>query len=137
MNPKSLLKMATVASSVLLLGAFVSYRAGAFNRLVETSAPPADSGTRPSAEEKLSDGAPQPDPTIMSSSKSMIIHVPPSFNTRVAKPPDTAQQSPPKTTERERTLMPGSKAPIIASSFNKLAGQASSSSQSSETSQDP
>jgi hypothetical protein len=142
MKSNALLKMATVTSSVLLLSVFVSYRVGAFNRLLETRAPPADSGSGPSNEEKLTDGAPQPDPTIMSSSKSMVIHVPPSPNTadaqrartmmyssksgviatpvpvtagsQTAQPPAPSEPPPSKTTERARPLMSGSKSGVIS-----------------------
>src|SRR5262249_56218896 len=41
-QPNRLLKVATIASSVLLLSGFVSYRAGAFHWLMRSSAPPAD-----------------------------------------------------------------------------------------------
>src|SRR6266849_11096212 len=81
---RTALSLATVASSVLLAGAFVSYRAGAFNSLLEASARPADSGNSLPPGPNLSDDSNQHrgfsehandrsterERTIMSSSKS-------------------------------------------------------------------
>jgi hypothetical protein len=51
----SVLKMAAVASSVLLTSGFVSYHAGAFKGLSETRSAPADAGSKPPPEEKVLD----------------------------------------------------------------------------------
>jgi hypothetical protein len=75
-QPHPLLKLAAVVCSVLLAGGFVSYRAGAFHWLLGTSARPADSGSSPAPEESLSDGATEPAPTIMYSTKSMPLSAP-------------------------------------------------------------
>jgi hypothetical protein len=84
-----LLKLAAVASSVLLLAAFVSYRAGAFSRLMESPASPVR--------------------TMMPSTKLHTIKLAPSAETPAAQPPAPPQELPSKATERTRTLLPGSK----------------------------
>ena len=58
-RPNALLKVAAVASAVLLVGALVSYRAGAFRRLL---ASPAAAEPPPAAGEA--------DPELLPSSKS-------------------------------------------------------------------
>jgi EF hand len=93
MKPNAPVKLAAVASSVLLLAAFVSYRAGAFSRLMESTAPPAKS--------------------MMPSSKLQTLVVAPSSGTPDAKPPATSQEPPLKSTERARTLIGGSKSFIM------------------------
>jgi hypothetical protein len=134
------LKAAVLLSSVLLLSAFVCYRAGAFDRFLKNSASPVDSGGDGLSRENLSDdftsvpgsatGAEPPasnqmdgDRAIMSSSKSIIVRGTDRIHTRVSPKfaPNTAQAEPPappvepvpKATER--TILPGPKSfgPII------------------------
>jgi hypothetical protein len=47
---KAFLKMAALVSSVLLVGAFVSYRAGAFQSLLERNQPPVEAESIPEGE---------------------------------------------------------------------------------------
>ncbi len=93
-QPNVLLKLAVVASSVLLVGGFVSYRAGAFNRFSETSAPP--TGSEPSLTF---------DQSLLSGSKSEIIF----------REPAASQQPPAVTGQPTPTIMGGPKykAPLI------------------------
>jgi hypothetical protein len=69
-RPHVLLQIAALISSGMLAAGFVSYQAGAFNRLLAPELPPAAPGDTPTAEEKPTDDAPQPDLAIMRSSKS-------------------------------------------------------------------
>jgi hypothetical protein len=135
MKPNALLKLAAIASSVLLMAGFVSYRAGAFGWLSDTSTRSVDAEGDPTLErnpvdDPSSDSATQAERTIMSSSKSIMLapSAPtsttvtlganeykielPSPNPAEAQPPAPPDPPPPKATERERTLLPGSKAPI-------------------------
>jgi hypothetical protein len=64
-QPGLLLKSAVIASAVVLVGGFVSYRAGAFDWLVKTS-PPAAEATPTEAPPP----APEPESTILPSTKS-------------------------------------------------------------------
>jgi hypothetical protein len=61
-QPGTLLKVAAVVSSMLLLGGFVGCRSGAFNRLRETNSPTAQ---QPSTEKQ------DAEPTIMPGTKSI------------------------------------------------------------------
>jgi hypothetical protein len=73
-EPNSLVKAATVISSVLLLSGFVGYRAGAFNWLMG-SPPPADTSNpalSPGALKPPPSAAAQTAPTLMPGSKSMV-----------------------------------------------------------------
>src|SRR2546421_11395068 len=85
--PKSLLEVAVVTSSVLLVSGFISYRAGAFNGLMATS--------------------PKPD-TMMSTSKSLggapVIDQPTT---------DSPGAQPAPTTPPARTFLPSSKSGLI------------------------
>jgi hypothetical protein len=151
-KPNAFLKAAVLLSSVLLLSAFVSYRAGAFDRFLNNTGPPSDFGGDPLPQENLSgdstsEGIPgsvtnaEPPPssrtdgdrTIMSSSKSIILPdgkgIVTATNdgkgsvtftvTDVA--PNTAQAQPPAppappaatATERQRSILPGSKSGTI------------------------
>jgi hypothetical protein len=56
-QPNALVKVGVVLIAVLLVGGFVSYRAGAFNRFMPSGTPSADSGGSPTHEEN------KPDPT--------------------------------------------------------------------------
>src|SRR6266851_2381014 len=118
-QPNAFLKAAVLLSSVLLLSAFVCYRAGAFDRFLKNSAPPADSAVDALPQGNLSDDSTSEgtdgDRTIMYSSKSIIVRDSTRIHTRFA--PNTAQAQPvappeppaPRPTERERTIFPGSK----------------------------
>src|SRR5262249_50219429 len=111
----ALLKLAVVASSVLLLSGFVSYRAGAFNWLLQTSTPQAHSGSSPSVEPTPSQprapASAEPAPIMMSSSKSALV-VPPS--TTGVRPPATSKQPASDATAPRPAILPGSKsAPIF------------------------
>jgi len=108
-QPNTLLKLAVVASSVLLVAGFVSYRAGAFNWLMRPSLRSADSESgfdssksgkvfrQSSPAQQPSPGTTPPESTIMSGSKSPInmiqYSIPvPSF-TPDAQPPAPSQSS--------------------------------------------
>jgi hypothetical protein len=97
--PRFLLKLATVASSVLLVGGFVSYRADALNWLMQASAPDEPTTSRSPVEPTRSQGLPPAsaltEPAYMSSSKSIIFVPAPSPNTPGAHPPSTSQSSKP------------------------------------------
>jgi hypothetical protein len=97
--PRFLLKLATVASSVLLVGGFVAYRADALNWVLQTSAT-AEPATSPSPVEPTGFQASPPagaltDPAYMSSSKSIIFLPAPPPNTPGTPPPSTSQSSKP------------------------------------------
>jgi hypothetical protein len=102
---KLVLKLAVIASSVLLLAGFVAYRAGAFNWLFE----PALMGSSKSAKIFLPPATTQPqppevtplDPTIMSSSKSIAPLI-------VQPPPASPADKPPAP-----VILPGSKSDTI------------------------
>jgi hypothetical protein len=84
-----LLKLAAVVSSLLLVGVFVSYRAGAFDWLIRTSDTPPDLGSNTAVEASISsdedqnnsfDAAPlkKGDRAFMYSSKSIAPLIEPS-----------------------------------------------------------
>jgi len=101
---KTLLSMVTVASSVLLAGAFVSYREGAFGALIANSARHNEFG---SAESNWNSGSDEkPRRSMISSSKSGVFSnpIPESSD---AQPPAKSQQAASKTSER--TIMSGTK----------------------------
>jgi hypothetical protein len=120
-----LVKVAVVASSLLLVGGFVSYRAGAFDALMGPSAQPAE----PTAPQQPPPGATESAPAMMSSSKSLILSNAPPYqppatpeqgayklNLTVTDPPGASQSPPPATTKAAPTIMSGSKAsfgPVI------------------------
>jgi hypothetical protein len=122
-QPNAFLKAAVLLSSVLLLSAFVCYRAGAFDRFLRNSAPPADSAVDALPQENVSDGSTSEgtdgDRTIMYSSKSIIIRDTTRIHTRVvpntAQPEPPAQPDPPAPKATERSMLPGPKSfgPII------------------------
>ena len=88
-KPNSLLKLAAVVSSVLLAGGFVSYRAGAFDHFLESSAPPADSESSPTR----AGGNEATESTIMHGSKSPVYRYVVKPNTQSAQPPSPSQPS--------------------------------------------
>ena len=89
-QPNSLVKLAAVVSSVLLVSAFICYRAGAFHWLMAAPAPAA-SGNNPA----------DPNDIMFSGSKSMEpLFVIPTADVPAA-PPSSAQPAP--------TILPGSK----------------------------
>jgi hypothetical protein len=94
-SSNALLKLAAVASSVVLLAGFVCYRAGAFRRLLQTDPPHADS--------------------LMGSSKSKVLIVPPSPDTPSDRPPAPSQEPASRATESKRTMMSGSKSSYVFS----------------------
>jgi hypothetical protein len=117
----SLLKLAAIASSVLLVGAFVSFRAGAFQGLIGTTS------TKPAETESNSSADPAPaaqstpsavEPSrMMPGSKSMkITIVPPATSAPTTAPP----AAPPSAAPQQRIItdfdiLPSSKsiAPLI------------------------
>jgi hypothetical protein len=139
-KPKLFVKLATVASSVLLVGGFVSYRAGAINWVTEPGTEPADSRCNPAGDENLSDDSKsgpkipkrtaskkpsndqkQKSPTIMVGSKSFSLTeapFPPSASNQPPVPssPLPSEKNQPKTLWEIKdpmpTIMPGSKAPL-------------------------
>jgi hypothetical protein len=102
-KPRLLLQVATVVSSILLVAAFISYRAGAFDGLLGTSAKettimggskskiviePGTSRRTPAVER---------DPTLMYGTKSMILVEPSEVKTagsQAASPSQASQRSP-------------------------------------------
>jgi hypothetical protein len=102
--PKPLLQLGAIVSSAVLIGAFVCYRAGAFNSITETATPAVDSGTTPKFETVVIDpAAPGTDPSFFYSSKSIApVIVPPSQTAPVPQP-----SAPPAPTTAP--IMPGSK----------------------------
>lgn len=100
---KTILKVAVILSSVLLVSGFLAYRAGAFNTLF---GPSMMGSSKSGAIFKPDQTAPpntiQFDPTIMSSSKSIAPLIPPS---------GSSTQVP---GQQGVTIMPGSKsAPVL------------------------
>ena len=108
MKPNAVVKLAIVANSILLLAAFVSYRAGAFSGLIQSSANP-DAVTNPHIVKNGQDGSEKPERGLMRSSKSGVISLP-MPETLDTQPPATPDRLPPKTMERKRTFLPGPKA---------------------------
>jgi hypothetical protein len=104
----SLLKLATVVSSVLLLSGFVCYRAGAFHWLIGASARPADSVSSPTVGQ--SPAAPgEAAGTIMPGSKSMVISDFSSFAVPVPSSGPEAQPAVPS----QQPVAPPAPAPVI------------------------
>jgi hypothetical protein len=114
---KTILKLAVIASSVLLAAGFISYRAGAFSWLTPASVQPVHSGTEtPSTTVDLL-------PAVMSGSKA-------SFPSPL--PPSAAGTQP--STGTPPLIMSGSKslAPLIPPAQNKTATQAPADSQATK-----
>jgi hypothetical protein len=109
-QPNSLLKLATVVSSVLLAGGFVAYRVGAFNSLMGTSASPADSESSPTSTVGDESTGEHPAPTILPGSKSFVISSP-----TLVQDDTPADAKPPATTKPVRIIMSGSKSIFIPS----------------------
>jgi hypothetical protein len=123
-QPNTLLRLAAVASSVLLAGSFISYQAGAFNRLLAPSAPPSESpsGSTPEAsgpgpvtimsgtKSRIFDRAPPygPDPSSAGGAYQLSLSISPdASNTPPPAPPPT----PPNGASAEKTIMYGTKSP--------------------------
>lgn len=110
-QPHPLLKIAAVASSVLLVGGFVSYRAGAINWLVETNPAPANSDSQ---SDDILVSVPEGSSgslrfMVGSKSDAGLIRLPPQSQTPAAQPqPPSAETTPSKP-----TLLPGSKSAAI------------------------
>jgi len=95
-----ILKIAAVFSAIVLVGGFVSYRAGAFDKFFEPPAPVAPPQSAP-APETTPNSTETLDPILMSTSKSAGVLIPP--------PKKNAQESQPK-----QQILPGSKSmPVI------------------------
>src|SRR5262249_19185761 len=98
-QPHFLLKIAAVTSSVLLVGGFIAYRAGAFDRL-------------------MGSGTTDPAPAAMGGSKSKVLITEPA-------PADTPEKQPsaPATQlseeEKRRMLMDSSKSIILSDSVSR------------------
>jgi hypothetical protein len=98
-QPHFLLKIAAVTSSVLLVGGFIAYRAGAFDRL-------------------MGSGTTDPAPAAMGGSKSKVLITEP-------KPADTAEKQPTvapvqlSEEEKRRMLMYSSKSIILSDSVHR------------------
>jgi hypothetical protein len=128
-QPNLFVKVAVVTSSVLLLGACVGYRAGAFDWLMadkrgnlgksDTKAPiePAGRAT-PVGETPASLDLP---PTIMSGSKSAFLMVPPSTSSGPQAP--TTQPPPPTIMYSSKSMAPLIKPPDTQSSQAPPASQ--------------
>jgi hypothetical protein len=109
-RPQVLFQVAALVSSGLLAGGFVSYQAGAFNRLTAPREQPADPPSTPAVQEKPPDAGTPTRPAIMSSSKSMIIHVaPPTADTPQPQPPAATELSPPATPKPMPIVIPSPK----------------------------
>jgi hypothetical protein len=76
---KTPVRLAAVASSVLLVAGFVAYRAGAFDRPKAEPEPAGVSGetASPGSQDAPIAGTPVTDPAMISGSKSAIFIVPP------------------------------------------------------------
>ena len=104
--PRSLLQLAAVASSALLVAGFVSYRAGAFDWLGASEAPPAGDpgetvlpGTKRAEIARPSDAPAQAtvaDPAVLSGSKSALVLIPPAPGIQAPDPPPPAPAPAPK-----------------------------------------
>src|SRR5260370_36850146 len=108
--PNSLLKLAVIASSVLLLSGFVAYRAGAFNWLftptIMSSSKSHQIFGAPATTQEPPTEATTLDPTIMYSSKSMA--------PLIVQPAPISSGAPPAgTTQLAPTILPGSKSAIL------------------------
>jgi hypothetical protein len=120
-QPNTFVRLAAVVNSLLLVGGFVSYRAGAFDSLLRFGAKAADSESSPKPEETPPEQSQSNtlhfegriDGTVdrlMSSSKSFTL------GTSLFKVPEAQLPSPsqptPTTKQPTPTIMSGSKAPI-------------------------
>lgn len=78
-QPHPLLRLAAVASSILLLGAFVSYRAGAVNWFTGTAAGPEQSAAPepPTPVKPETPPGGEKPPTLLPGSKSIAPLIPP------------------------------------------------------------
>jgi hypothetical protein len=103
-QPSLLTKVAAVVSSVLLASGGIAYYAGAFNPLIGPSVQPAEVRT-------------------ISSSKSKDLGESVSPDKSDAQDPDENQQTPTKTTERERTLLSGSKSRAFGRAPKQVEGK--------------
>jgi hypothetical protein len=106
-----LLKLTVLASSLLLVGGCVSYRAGAFNWLMEPSKQPADAENSSPRDQKQSGENTSPPLTIMSGAKSSATGATSGLLQGIT-PADTPQQ-PPATKPPNMTLMQSSKGGFI------------------------
>ena len=95
-KPSLLLKLAAVASAIVLLSGFVSYQAGAFNWLSRPTVPPPDPLTvapeepSPASPESTTLPAELP-PTLLPGSKTIVIS--PSLPVKPAEQPQAPSQS--------------------------------------------
>jgi hypothetical protein len=119
-RPNMLLKVVTVASSLLLVGGCVAYQSGAFDRFMWPKAQPAESGTSPVVEEN---GTTQPPTTTMPSTKSFrpvnVLHGPIPAGSLLSdlesQTPPSTTTAPPGSTPPAPTVMSGTKSPFIQS----------------------
>jgi len=117
--PKPLLQLGAIVSSAVLIGAFVCYRAGAFNALTETSSPLVDADSSPTIEINdpnspkegnvaVDPAAVRVDPSFLAGSKSLAPLIVPSSQT------SSAQQPPPPSAPLSQAIMYSSKsAPVF------------------------
>jgi hypothetical protein len=117
-QPNPFFKLVALATSILLVGGFVCYRAGAFNRFLAADAPPADPASWPilepnSVSTATESGTAAGEPHNGLSPEQQILFYTSKSGTIV--PPSAIADSPPATAEPAPTLMPGSKSlgPII------------------------
>jgi hypothetical protein len=105
-RPNGFLKLAALVSSILLVGGFVAYQAGAVDWIIRGPSPLHEQANDTTSEESQSGVA----TTMMSGSKSFT---PSSFVTDVDT--STPAQQPEKSTEEPKgSFLPGSKAPITS-----------------------
>jgi hypothetical protein len=114
-QPNTLVKSAAALSSVLLVGAFVGYRAGGFDWFMQTSAGPADSASnlslqgnrtdavqsgetalQPATSEQPASNTSELAPVLMSGSKSFtFVNAPHVLKDALPPPPSSSQPSKP------------------------------------------
>jgi hypothetical protein len=110
-KPNRLLKLAVIVTSVLLVGQFIAYRAGAFQWLMVPRPEPAESEKVEVPKETPSESTP---PTMIGGSKSLWGPSVPLPKVTPGDPPTPkAEQPPPESPKQKPTIMPGSKSPGV------------------------
>jgi hypothetical protein len=110
-QPNVFFKLGALGTSVLLVGGFVCYRAGAFNRFLAADAPPADPASNPALDPTLvstatAGGTAAGEPQNISTIEHILFYT---SKSGTIIPPPAVPTSPSAIPDQGPTLMPGSK----------------------------
>ena len=109
MNETRSFKASAVVSSILLLGGWVSYRAGAWDGLLSGGPPPGPPAAAPATSpENPAPGKPRAEITVFSSSKRILVPAIPLEAAPSSPPPASGNPAPPQP-EQAITVFSGSK----------------------------